>query len=83
MDLVAIAEANLPLARLYEGHVNALRLIQTLGDAAACAQVRHDCDAGLLFGVWGADGATPLGVKAGLWSEASGLHPGSGQLAAL
>ncbi len=59
-DLVEIAEVNLPLARLYEGHVNALRLVRSLGDATAHAQVRQDCDAGLLFGVWGAEGVPPL-----------------------
>ena len=61
-DLIEIAEVNLPLARLYEGHVNALRLVRTLGDSAAHAQVRRDCDAGFLFGVWGADGVRPLAI---------------------
>ena len=61
-DLIAITEANLPLARLYEGHVNALRLVRTLGDSTARAQVRRDCDAGLLLGVWGAEGAKPLAI---------------------
>ncbi|MEM7709163.1 MAG: acyl-CoA dehydrogenase [Pseudomonadota bacterium] len=50
--LVAVAEANLPLARLVEGHVNAAHLIDL-----------HQPDAmpenGLL-GVWGADGDVPL-----------------------
>ncbi len=61
-DLVEIAEANLPLARLYEGHINALGLVRTLGNSSTRAQVQRDCEAGLLFGVWGAEGARPLAI---------------------
>lgn len=61
-DLVTLAEVNLPLARLYEGHVNALRLIRTLGDARLRAEVRSQTAAGMLFGVWGAEAAAPLRV---------------------
>ncbi len=49
--LVAIAEANLPVARLLEGHVNALLLLDLHGIEA---------DPRILHGVWGADGAEPL-----------------------
>ena len=54
--LVAVAEANLPVARLLEGHVNAVLLL--------------DVHAGLapppgLLGVWGADGAAPLALGPG------------------
>lgn len=52
-SLVAVGKANLPLARLYEGHVNALRLVRTFGDAALQAEVRRDVNAGVLMGVWG------------------------------
>ena len=44
--LVAIAEVNLPVARLAEGHVNAIRLIRHFGAAPGDG----------LPGVWGADG---------------------------
>lgn len=54
--LVAVAEANLPVARLLEGHVNAVELIARLGGP---------CDPGRLHGVWGADGATPVALEAG------------------
>ena len=53
--LVAVAEANLPLARLLEGHVNARLLLRV-----------HDgppVPAGLL-GVWGADGDPPTRLGA-------------------
>ena len=47
--LAAIAEVNLSVARLAEGHVNAIRLIRHFGATPdAC-----------LHGVWGADGARP------------------------
>ena len=54
--LVAVAEANLPAARLIEGHVNALHLIELYGDGP-----RDDG----LHGVWGADGDPPLACRAG------------------
>ena len=50
-DLVAVAEANLPVARLLEGHVNAVRLIRLLGGAP-------EDDAA--YGVWGADADPPV-----------------------
>ncbi|WP_299812783.1 acyl-CoA dehydrogenase [uncultured Jannaschia sp.] len=55
--LVAVAEANLSAARLAEGHVNARQLLALHGG-------RQD-DATLLWGVWGADGAAPLGLRQG------------------
>jgi len=48
-SLAAIAEASLPLARLAEGHVNAIGLIRQFG------QTPQDG----LHGVWGADGPLP------------------------
>ena len=63
--LVALGEVNLPLARLHEGHVNALRLAATLGDSSLRAEVWALADAGALLGVWGAEGEVPLGVEEG------------------
>lgn len=65
-DLVAIAEVNLPVARLYEGHINALRLIRTFGRPQLQWAVRQETDSGMLLGVWGAEGETPLSVEDGL-----------------
>ena len=61
-DLIAVAESNLAVARLFEGHVNAIRLVRTLGDSVLQDQVQRDVDGGLLLGVWGAEGAIPLAV---------------------
>jgi hypothetical protein len=55
--LVAIAEANLPVARLVEGHVNAVHLIDL-----------HEPDAmpeGAMLGVWGAGGDDPVCLRDG------------------
>ena len=64
--LLSIAESNLPLARLYEGHVNALNLVRNLADAETQAVVRRDVNAGILLGVWGADATQPLSVEGDL-----------------
>jgi alkylation response protein AidB-like acyl-CoA dehydrogenase len=60
--LVALGGASLPVARLYEGHVNALNLI-----AAHASPMQRDAigDAvrrGALLGVWGADGERPVSI---------------------
>ncbi len=60
--LVLIGQSNLPLARLYEGHVNALRLVAVLGDGRTRAETAARASDGVLFGVWGAEGAIPLTV---------------------
>lgn len=61
--LVCLAEVNLPLARLYEGHVNALRLVAMLGEPVLRLEVRDLAAAGALLGVWGAEGTVPLGLE--------------------
>jgi len=50
--LVALAEANLPVARLAEGHVNARQLL----DLHAPSVVPD----GAILGIWGADGDDPV-----------------------
>ena len=50
-DLVAIAEVDLSVARILEGHVNAVQLIRLLGGSA-------ERDA--VHGVWGADADPPV-----------------------
>ncbi len=47
-----VGRGNLAVGRVYEGHVNALLLIQQLGGAAQVARYAADARAGLLFGVW-------------------------------
>ena len=52
--LVSIAEADLSVARIVEGHVNAVRLIGLLGGTP---------DAGAVHGVWGADALPPVAAE--------------------
>ena len=47
-----IGRGNLAVGRVYEGHLNALLLIQQLGNATQVARYAADARAGLLFGVW-------------------------------
>ena len=47
-----IGRGNLAVGRIYEGHLNALLLIQQLGMAAQVARYAADARAGRLFGVW-------------------------------
>ncbi|MFE1600305.1 acyl-CoA dehydrogenase family protein [Methylobacterium sp. ID0610] len=47
-----IGSGSLALGRLYEGHVNALRLVARYGDAAQRGRLFADARAGHLFGVW-------------------------------
>ncbi|MDH2329165.1 acyl-CoA dehydrogenase family protein [Cereibacter sp. SYSU M97828] len=51
--LVAIGRANLSAGRIFEGHVNAVKLLDLQGRA---------CPDGLL-GVWGADGPAPVRIE--------------------
>lgn len=78
---VEIAEVNLPAARLYEGHVNAVRLVARYADGIAAQRFAFAVRAGAVAGVWGADGnpAVPVthdpatGLLAGTKRYASGL----------
>jgi hypothetical protein len=58
--LQRVAAANLPVGRLWEGHINALYLSGVHGDADAQAAVRSHVAAGAILGVWGADGTVPV-----------------------
>ena len=75
--LIRIAGANLSVARLYEGHINALRIVEMHGSAAQTARVAEIVAKGAFLGVWGADGAEPVRVDGhalrGAKTFASGL----------
>jgi alkylation response protein AidB-like acyl-CoA dehydrogenase len=60
-----IGRASLPLGRLYEGHVNALRLVQRHGTATQARAAARDATAGSLFAVWNTDapGEAPLALR--------------------
>ena len=58
--LARVASANLSAARLLEGHVNALRLIDILGRDDQRRDISKLVEEGAFLGVWGADGAVPV-----------------------
>ena len=55
-----LGRANLPLARLYEGHVHAVRLIGLYGNKKLKKTVFGKVKEGSLLGVWGASVNKPL-----------------------
>ena len=56
-----IGRGNLAVGRIYEGHVNALQLIQTFGTKEQIAKYAADARNHKIFGVWNAEAAD--GVK--------------------
>jgi alkylation response protein AidB-like acyl-CoA dehydrogenase len=50
-----LGRASLPLGRLYEGHVNAIRLVETYGSNPQRYRMADEARRGALFGVWAAD----------------------------
>ena len=58
--LMALGGAALPIARLFEGHVNAIRLIDLYGTPDQRTAMADVASEGGLLGVWGADGVPPV-----------------------
>lgn len=76
--LTLIGGASLPIARIYEGHVNAIRLIVDHGTEDQRGRIATAVDGGAVLGVWGADSEMPVtlapsGSLAGIKAFASGL----------
>lgn len=55
--LTVLGMGNLSVARLYEGHVNALLLVNEFGTPAQRARAARDAHAGCLFAVWNTQAA--------------------------
>lgn len=58
-----IGHGSLPLGRLYEGHVNALGLVQRYGTPTQLACAARDAGDGLLFGVWNTESSPGLRLE--------------------
>jgi len=58
-----LGRANLSVARLFEGHVNAVKLVALYGGPAARERVFAAVRSGRMLGVWGADGRTPVTLR--------------------
>ena len=59
--LTGVGGANLSAGRLFEGHVNAVKLVCRFGSADQTAEMAKAVSAGALMGVWNAE--TPPGVR--------------------
>jgi alkylation response protein AidB-like acyl-CoA dehydrogenase len=57
---VLLGRASLPIARLYEAHVNALQLIERYGASPLADEAARDAAAGHLFALWVTDPRAPL-----------------------
>lgn len=55
-----VGRASLPLGRIYEGHLNALLLVQAFGDVGQVKRAAQDARLGRLFGVWNTEGPDAL-----------------------
>lgn len=60
---VLLGKASLPIARLYEAHVNALQLIERYGPPALTDAAARDAAEGHIFALWVTDPRTPLSLK--------------------
>jgi alkylation response protein AidB-like acyl-CoA dehydrogenase len=58
--LRSIGSGNLPLGRLFEGHVNLLELVLRYGNRDQIELVAEEAQAGKLFGVWNTDDSNGL-----------------------
>jgi len=78
--LRCFGRGNLAVARLYEAHVNALRLIVVFGTPAQQREAAEDVLAGHLFGLWVTDTprAPALQAHGGVLSGAKGPCSGAG-----
>ncbi|KAF0676054.1 acyl-CoA dehydrogenase family protein [Profundibacterium mesophilum] len=63
--LVCIGEADLSAGRIFEGHVNAVKLVDMMGRGETRADLLEAARHGALFGVWGAEGPAPVRIKDG------------------
>jgi alkylation response protein AidB-like acyl-CoA dehydrogenase len=61
--LAGIGGANLSLGRLYEGHVNAVKLVMSYGTRSQKTAFAADLRAGHMSGVWNADGQNGAAVE--------------------
>ncbi|HEY4250809.1 MAG TPA: acyl-CoA dehydrogenase family protein [Roseomonas sp.] len=82
MILRLLGRANLSLGRLFEGHVNALRLIRTYGHADQYRRCAEDARDGCLFAVWNTDDReAPLRLRDGMLRGRKVLCSGAGHVA--
>ena len=75
--LSAIGSASLTVGRLFEGHLNAVKLAHRYGDGAAAATLACEAAAGRVSGVWNAErgeGVTATRVAGGYRLSGAKVH---------
>lgn len=72
--LADLGSASLAAARIYEGHVNALRLVIQLGTQRQQEGVAEQIHSGAIMAVWTADGSDPVRLETS--PEGTTLHGG-------
>ena len=60
-----VGSGNLAVGRVFEGHVNALKLVALYGTARQLRDATDDAAAGHLFAIWNTEPADPLRLEAG------------------
>ncbi len=80
LDLLRlIGRGNLAVGRVYEGHVNALRLVMRFGTPAQRQRAADDARAGHLFAIWVTDDPRdPLRAAGGVLSGTKGICSAAG-----
>lgn len=79
--LYAVGRQDLPLGRLFEGHVDALQIVSRYGSAGQGAATHAAARTGATFGVWNADrGDDPLRLEDGRLHGGKAFASGAGIL---
>lgn len=73
-----IGGASLPLGRLYEGHVNAVKLVAHYGSDAQLQLLRAEADAGRMSAVWNAEVPPGLALRNGRLEGSKRYASGAG-----
>jgi alkylation response protein AidB-like acyl-CoA dehydrogenase len=78
--LRAIGSGSIATGRLFEAHVNALKLISLYGTEAQLARAAEDVHAGHLFGLWVTETPPGLGLRGGVLNGAKSVCSGAGHV---
>ncbi len=75
-----IGQGHLATGRLYEGHVNAVKLVAAYGTQDQLARLASEAQQGHLFGLWVTDGAQPLRLQNDRLQGGKAICSGAGHL---
>ncbi len=75
-----IGQGHLPTGRLFEGHVNALKLVASYGTPAQLARAAGEAEDGHLFGLWVTEAPPGLRLRQGVLQGGKVFCSGAGRL---